>query len=153
MGLRRKAREIAVQTLYALDFADLGAEFREYDALNKYPEILDQIGRAEQLENSAAVLAFSEDLIKNVIINQDTIESEIDKHSEHWRVGDMVHLDLSILHIAVYELLFTDTPPAVVINEAIEIAKKYSSESSGKFLNGILDAIKREKIVRDRLES
>ena len=65
----------------------------------------------------------------------------------------MVHLDLSILHIAVYELLFTDTPPAVVINEAIEIAKKYSSESSGKFLNGILDAIKREKIVSDRLES
>lgn len=153
MGQRRKAREIAVQTLYALDFADLGTEFREYEALNRYPEILEELAVAEQVENSAGVLAFAEDLVKNVIINQDSISAEIDKHSEHWRVEDIAHLDRGILHVAVYELLFTGTPAPVVINEAIEISKKYSSESSGKFLNGILDAINREKTEQERLDS
>ncbi len=152
MGQRRKARELAVQTLYALDFADIGGEFSEYESLNKYPEILDQLAEREVLENADSVLGFAEDLVKNTIINLQGIDAEIEKHSEHWRIGKIDHLDLSILHIAVYELVFTDTPPPVVINEALEIARKYSSESSGKFLNGILDAVNKELREREQLE-
>ncbi len=144
MGQRRKARELAVQTLYALNFAEIGAEFREYDSLNKYPDLLDQVALAEKIDGSSPVLAFTEDLVKNTIINREAIGAEIDKHSENWRLENMALLDKSILEISVYELMFTDTPPAVVINEAIEISKKFSSENSGKFLNGILDAINRE---------
>lgn len=152
MGQRRKARELAVQTLYALDFAEIGDEFREYDLLNKYPEIMNQLAAAEKMENAAPVLDFAEDLIKNAIINQEEIKAEIEKHSENWRVENIAHLDRSILHIAVYELMFTGTPPAVVINEAIEVSKKYCSEGSGKFLNGILDAVNKELIEKEKIE-
>lgn len=144
MGQRRKARELAVQTLYALNFAEVGEEFPEYESLNKYPELLDQIAHAEKIDRSSQVLAFAEDLVKNAIINREAVEAEIDKHSENWRLENMALLDRSILEIAVYELMFTDIPPAVVINEAIEISKKFCSENSGKFLNGILDAVNRE---------
>jgi len=141
MGQRRKAREIAVQTLYALDFADIQTAFREYSLLTEYPEILLQLINAEKIDTSSPVYAFADELIKNSIINIDEIESKIDKHSDNWSLERIAHLDRNILHIAIFELLYTDTPPAVVINEAIEIAKKFCSEGSGKFINGILDAI------------
>ncbi len=144
MGQRRKAREIAVQTLYALDFAEIGKDFREYELLNKYPEILEQIAASEELPTTSPVYAFADELVKNSIINTEEIEAEIDKTADNWSFECIAHLDRSILHIAVYELMFTDTPPAVVINEAIEIAKKFCSETTGKFLNGILDAINKE---------
>ncbi len=144
MGQRRKAREIAVQTLYALDFAEVKEDFREYSLLNEYPEILKQLMDAEGIESSSSVYAFTDDLVKNSIINIVEIEAEIDKHSDNWSLECIAHLDRNILHTAVFELMFTDTPPAVVINEAIEIAKKFCSEASGKYVNGILDAIARE---------
>jgi N utilization substance protein B len=144
MGMRRKARELAVQTLYALDFAEIGTEFKEYDLLNQYPEILDQLARRESIDASSPVFAFAEELIKNTIINLDDLEAEIGKHSENWSVDSIAHLDRHILQIATYELIHTDTPPAVVINEAIEIAKKFCSEGSGGFLNGILDSVKKD---------
>ncbi len=152
MGLRRKARELAVQTLYALDFVEISSEFREYDLLNKYPEILDQLAETENIERTAPVLAFAEDLVKNAIINMAEIEAEIEKHSENWMMGDMAHLDRCILDVAVYELVFTDTPHPVVINEAIEVSKKYCSENSGKFLNGILDAVHKELKEKEQIE-
>lgn len=149
MGIRRKARELAVQTLYALDFAEVNGDYREYDLLNKYVEILDQLAETEKLEEGSQVLAFADDLVKNTVINLAEIEAEISKHSENWRLEHMALLDRNIMQIAVYELLFTPTPPRVVINEAIEIAKKFCSESSGKFLNGVLDAINKE--IKDRV--
>ncbi len=144
MGQRRKAREIAVQTLYALDFAEIKDDFREYSLLNEYPEILAQLTSSENLDHSSPVYAFADELVKNAIINIGEIEIEIDKHSDNWSLECIAHLDRNILHVAVYELMFTDTPPAVIINEAIEIAKKFCSEASGKYVNGILDAINKE---------
>ncbi len=144
MGMRRKGREIAVQTLYALDFVDINEQFQEYSLLNQYQEILAQITRSDNIEASSSLYAFAEELVKNSIINLEEIETKIDNHVENWSYECLAHLDRSILHIAVYELLYTDTPAAVIINEAIEISKKYCSESTGKFINGILDAINKE---------
>lgn len=144
MGIRRKARELAVQTLYALDFAEVGEEFREYELLNTFPEILQQLSETEGVDDASPVVAFADELVKNAIINMAEIDGEIDKHSENWRLDRIAHLDRNILQIAVYELMYTDTPAAVVINEAIEISKKFCSENTGKFLNGILDAIQKE---------
>lgn len=144
MGQRRKAREIAVQTLYALDFAEIGKEFPGYELLNKYPEILQQLAEGENIPLSSPVYAFADELVKNAIINSEEIEAEIDKNTENWSFESIAHLDRSILHVAVYEMMFTDTPAAVVINEAIEISKKFCSENTGKFLNGILDSINKE---------
>ncbi|MCB5259830.1 MAG: transcription antitermination factor NusB [Candidatus Cloacimonetes bacterium] len=141
MGQRRKAREFAVQCIYALDFADVEAEYREYGLLNEYPEILRQLTSAENISPSSTVYAFADELVKNTIINIEDIEAEIDKYTEHWSLESIAHLDKSILIVAVYELMFTDTPAPVIINEGIEIAKKFCSEHTGKFINGILDAI------------
>lgn len=149
MGQRRKAREIAVQTLYALDFAEVSQEFAEYSLLNQYPEVLQQLTNSEGIEASSPLYAFADELVKNAIINLEEIEQEIDKHTENWSFESLAHLDRSIMHIAVYELMFTDTPAPVVINEAIEISKKFCSENTGKFLNGILDAINKE--IKDRV--
>ena len=147
MGLRRKARELAVQTLYALDFSEPDGEYQEYSLLNQYPDIMRELAAVEGIDTASPVFAFADELVKNAIINMDDVRSEIEQHSENWQFEDIAYLDRSILHIAVYELLFTDTPPPVVINEAIEISKKYCSENTGKFLNGILDGIR--KALRD----
>jgi len=144
MGQRRKAREMAVQTLYALDFCDIDPEFREYSLLNEYPTVLQQLSDSEHIPVGSPVLAFADELVKNTLINLEDIEKEIDKHSVNWPHESLAQLDRGILHVAIYEILFTDTPAPVVINEAIEIAKKFCSESTGKFINGILDAINKE---------
>ncbi len=152
MGLRRKSRELAAQTLYALDFRELDPSYVEYNMLNSYPELLAQLAELDKLDSSAAVMDFADDLVKNAIINQAEIIREIDQHSEHWSVENISRMDRGILHIAVYELMFTDTPPAVVINEALEIAKKYCGEGAVKFLNGILDSTNKELRAREAIE-
>ena len=144
MGQRRKARELAAQTLYALDFREIDPEFVEYGLLNSYAELMSQLAEVEKLHNATSVLDFADDLVKNAIITQAEIKAEIDKHSEHWSVETISRMDRSILHVAVYELMFSDTPPAVVINEALEIAKKFCGEGAVKFLNGILDSVNKE---------
>jgi N utilization substance protein B len=144
MGMRRKAREIAVQTLYALEFSDVHEQFQEYSLLSQYQEIMAQIAESDNIDPFSSLYAFAEELVKNAIINMEEIEVKIDNHVVNWSYDCLARLDRSILHIAVYELLYTDTPAPVIINEAIEISKKFCSESTGKFVNGILDAINKE---------
>ena len=152
MGQRRKAREMAIQCLYALDFCELQEGYKEYSMLNEYPTVLSQLASSENIAPESSVYAFADELVKNTIINIEDVELEINKHTDNWNCESIAHLDRSILHIAVYELMFTDTPPAVIINEAIEIAKKFCSEPTGKFLNGILDAINKGIKEGDRSE-
>ncbi|MDZ4183296.1 MAG: transcription antitermination factor NusB, partial [Candidatus Cloacimonadaceae bacterium] len=108
MGQRRKARELAVQTLYALDFAEISQEFVEYSLLSKYPDILSQLADAENIDPASPVYAFADELVKNAIINLDDIEMEINKHTDNWSFESIAHLDRSILHVAVYEMIYTD---------------------------------------------
>lgn len=151
MGQRRKAREMAVQCLYSLEFSEVEKDYREYGLLNEYPDILLSLAESEHIQPNSPVYAFTDELVKNTIINIEQVESEIDKISDNWELEDIALLDRSILCLAAYELLFTDTPAPVVINEAIEIAKKFSSEASGKFINGILDALNKEIIQKGKL--
>jgi len=144
MGLRRKARELAVQAMYALDYTESESEYREFTLLNTYPSILQAIAEQEELKPDNPSLPFAEELIRNTIIHLEEIEKRIAAHSDNWSLQRIISLDRNILRVAGYEMLFTDTPAGVIINEAIEIAKKYSSESSGKFINGVLDAVKHE---------
>ncbi len=150
MGQRRKAREMATQCLYSLEFAEVAKDYREYGLLNEYPELLLTLASAENITSSSPVYAFADDLVKNTIINIESIEAEIEKLTDNWSLESIALLDRSILCVAAYELLFTDTPAPVVINEAIEIAKKYCSEHTGKFINGILDALHKE-ILQNKL--
>jgi N utilization substance protein B len=150
MGLRRKARELAVQTVYALDFSEIGEEFREFELLNSYPEILMQMAEHDKVDVGHAAYLFADELVRNTIIHLEEIEAELLKHSNNWSLERIVSLDRCILRVAIYEMLYTSTPAPVVINEAIEVAKKYSSDASGKFVNGILDAIHQELEFKNR---
>jgi transcription antitermination protein NusB len=87
--------------------------------------------------------AFAEQLARGTTANLEVSDPLIAEEAEHWRLSRMAVIDRLILRLAVYELLHTDTPAAVVINEAIELGKKFSTEDSAKFINGVLDAIRR----------
>ncbi|MCB5225078.1 MAG: transcription antitermination factor NusB [Candidatus Cloacimonadaceae bacterium] len=151
MGLRRKARELAAKTLYALDFQEIDPQFREYQMLSCYPDLMAQVAELDKLENQARAVDFADDLVKNTVINLEQIQAEIEKHSENWSLEAISKMDLSILNIAVYELMFTGTPPPVVINEALEIAKKFCGEGSVAFLNGVLDSVNKEMRAREKI--
>ena len=131
MGVRRDAREAAVQYLYQ---RELQAD--ETDAL------LEEFYHLRGLSPSAR--RFCESLLKGWMANRESIDDAIREHARNYEFARLSAVDRNVLRIACQELLFcADIPPAVAINEAIEIAKKFSTAESGKFVNGILDNIRR----------
>ncbi|MDA8169696.1 MAG: transcription antitermination factor NusB [Nitrospiraceae bacterium] len=127
---RRKAREYALQMLFQLDFnhEEPGKAF-----FSRFWEPLDE---PEDIKN------FAEHLVTGTVGHLPEIDEVIRRHAENWVLERMATVDRNILRAAVFELLFKkDIPPAVSINEAIEIAKKFSMKESAAFINGILDKI------------
>jgi len=88
--------------------------------------------------------AFAEALFRGVVDHAEGVDEHITRHADHWRMARMPAVDRNILRLAVYEMLRTDTPPAVVIDEALELARQFSGEESVHFVNGVLDAVRRE---------
>lgn len=127
---RRKAREYALQFLF------------QYDFIGKRPDRKDLDEFWTDREGDAEVREFTEDIIFGTIDRLPEIDEAIQKAAEHWVLQRMAAVDRNILRCAAYELLFRkDIPSTVTINEAIEIAKKYSAVESAPFINGILDKI------------
>lgn len=141
MGNRRKAREVTLQLLYETELAQKsGKEVTERFWKDPHSLIL------EDSEMSPAAMdevkAFTRQILEGVSSNVREIDALIEQHSTHWKVTRMASVDRNILRMAVFELLYCqDIPASVTINEAIEIAKKYGTEESGAFVNGILDHI------------
>jgi N utilization substance protein B len=130
VGVRRRAREIALQVLYQKELNSVEVE----EALNLF---------WSNFEVLKGAMDFSERLVKGVEQHREDLDRVIEHYSSHWKVDRMAHVDLTILRIATYELLYCDDiPPRVAINEAIDIGKKFGSEDSGAFINGILDKVK-----------
>ncbi len=133
MGVRRRAREIALQVLYQREFNRRGID----EALSLF---------WNNFEALKGAMDFSERIIRGVEEHRDELDRIIEKYSSHWKIGRMAHVDRNILRIAIYELLYcNDIPPKVAINEAIDIGKKFGTEDSGSFINGILDKVKSEE--------
>jgi N utilization substance protein B len=131
MGRRRKAREIALQILFQIEFneGDLDLMLDHYWAFKSVEK---------DVEN------YSRWLVKKVVEHREDLDQIIQSMSENWRLPRMAVIDRNILRLAVYELRFEENiAPAIIINEAIEIAKKFSGAQAATFINGILDAIKR----------
>lgn len=129
MGMRREGRELALQALYSLDLNPI--ETRESLRLLR-----------ENARVPAAVRTFAEELITGVMTNREAIDRKIGGQSKNWAISRMSRVDLNILRIATYEFLYRgDIPKNVTINEAIEVAKKFGTEESPAFVNGILDEI------------
>jgi N utilization substance protein B len=87
---------------------------------------------------------FAQRLFRGVLEDLDGIDQRITRHAEHWKIQRMPTVDRNIIRIGVYEMLRTDTPPAVAIDEAIELARRFSGEESVHFVNGVLDAVRKE---------
>ncbi|MBZ0272241.1 transcription antitermination factor NusB, partial [bacterium] len=132
MGNRHKAREFALQMLYAIDVSESA------------PDLVVPLFW-ETLTCPDEVRRFANELVNGVDHNLDRIDEIIARYSEHWAIDRMTSVDRNILRMAVFELLhLTEIPHSVTINEAVEIGKKFGSEDSGAFVNGILDKIARE---------
>ena len=131
MGLRREARELALQMLYALDSnSSVGVR-----------ETL-QIFREEQVEITGRVREFAEGLVQGVQAERAVIDEAIRARSKNWSLSRMPRVDLNVMRLAAYELMFRpDIPKKVSINEAIEIVRRFGDKESPAFVNGILDEI------------
>lgn len=127
MGIRRRGRELALQMLYQYELAGIPP-----DEVSASLEELQQAPEAAQ--------QFALELVRGVVANLAAIDACIAAQADNWRLDRMAAVDRNVLRLALFELLFQrDTPPPVVIDEAVEIAKRFGSEKSGQFVNGVLD--------------
>ena len=135
MSTRHKSRELALQILYCMDF--LGDDSEElFEAISGL------------LSPKQAPSEFSYRLVRGVIEKRPEIDATIEKHSSNWRIHRMSGVDRNLLRLAVFEMLFCeDIPAKVAINEAIEIGKKFGTEETGPFINGVLDAIGQQRLL------
>ena len=130
MGNRRKSRELAMQALFYIDMSQ-----------NDSNDLLERF--CINFNPSKKARPFFLKLVNGVVQEKPEIDSIIEKFSDNWKISRMSCVDRNIIRIAVYELLYCqDIPPKVSINEAIDVGKKFGTEVSGAFINGILDSVR-----------
>jgi len=157
MGKRREARERAVQFLFQHDLnppTELETALEQFWDSQRTAAIAGEKGTAtwgQPIElpppsaEEAAVRLFADPLIRGALEHRDESDEIIKKHARNWELHRIAAVDRNILRLAIYEMLHRDDiPPVVSINEAVDIAKKFSTQDSGKFVNGILDKVKGE---------
>ncbi len=148
VGKRRRAREMAVQMLYQheLGGSDVSQIFASFD-LDGYVDETEHGGgaglsRAARRKRAEKSFEYARRLVEGTLENLGPIDGRIRRQAENWRLERMPAIDRNILRLAVYEMLFeSNVPEVVIVDEAIELAKKFGSESSGRFVNGLLDGI------------
>lgn len=140
MGRRRRARELAIQALFHLEF-NPGDPGEGFDLI------------CENFHTRESVRPFSAQLVQGVYENQSDLDSLIISASRNWRLERMARLDKCILRLAAFEFLFMeDIPPKVSIDEAVEMGKKFGGDDSGSFINGVLDKIYNTLLQQGRLK-
>ena len=140
MGPRRTARELALQELYQIDM--IGEE----EAGGARPVVSPEVERPAEVEQ------FAGELIDGVRANRERIDALIAASAEHWRLPRLSRVDLNLLRLATFELLGrSEIPASVTINEAVEIARRFGSEDSAAFVNGVLDHIAEVLGVKEKL--
>lgn len=157
MGRRREARERTVQFLFQNDLNpldDVPGALEHFWESQRAAALAEDKGAAtwgQPIEmpppttEEAAVRLFAEPLIKGTIEHRKELDEVISNHTKNWDLHRIAAVDRNILRLAIYEMLYRDDiPPVVSINEAVDIAKKFSTQESGKFVNGILDKVKAE---------
>lgn len=132
---RHLSRRAALQVLYA---ADLDAKANEADA-TPMQAVFDRV--ATHFDLHAGARSFAWDLVAGVEAERDALDLCIAEHARNWRVDRMAAVDRNVLRLAAFELIHTDTPRSVVLNEAVELARDFGADRSPAFVNGVLDAI------------
>ncbi len=133
MGTRRKSRELALQMLFQSDMARQDQEQVEKTFWEEREDLDDN------------VKGFAQDLFRVAMEKREDIDKLIEKHTQHWRMDRMATVDRNILRAGVAEFLgFPKTPRPVIINEALEIARRFSTPESVQFINGVLDSVAKD---------
>ena len=139
MGTRRKSRELAMQMCFQ---QDLGKQT---------PEIVEKLFWDSRDDVDGETRGFAEDLYRVVNARMEEVDQTIQQHTQNWKIERMAVVDRNLLRVAVGEMLsYPKTPGPIIINESLEIARRYAAPESVNFLNGVLDAIHRE-LLRKRL--
>ena len=134
MGVRRKSREYALQMLFQWDIT--------HDPIDK---IIATFWESAETPETSEVIEFANALATGTIEHVEKIDVLLQRHAEHWRLDRMAGVDRNLLRLAAFEFLDdAKIPKAVIINEAIEIARRFSTQESPQFINGILDSVRRE---------
>jgi N utilization substance protein B len=133
MGNRRLSRELVIQFLYL-------TEMNEGETANQLESFWENNACKEE-----GVQAFAEDILNDIFDHKKEIDAKLEKYSDNWTLSRMTVIDRNLLRMAASELMYSKTvPPKVAIDEAVEIAKKFGSEDSPNFINGVLDRILKE---------
>lgn len=138
-GKRRQAREMALQMLYQADLGSATAPqvLRSFDLSAYRTEVLEG-----QLKDEVGSLDYARCLVEGTLQNRDELDERIRTQADNWRLERMPVVDRNILRLAVFELFYQrDVPPVVVVDEAVDLAKKFGAENSGAFVNGVLDGM------------
>ena len=134
MGIRRQAREIALQAIYMIDF---NSQWSDYQSISFQSKSF-----FDSFDFDKGSLPFAEVLIQGVVENRIKLDSVITRASENWSIQRMARVDRALLRVSCFELCcLPDVPRNVSINEAVEIAKRFGSDDSPMFINGVLDKI------------
>lgn len=128
---RKASRENAMKLLFEINYKMDEAN----DILNSF---------MEQNELNGDDKEYIEAAVRGTIENIENIDNTIEKYSKGWKINRLAKVDLTVLRLSIYELKYTDTPDSIVINEAVELAKKFGTEKSGAFVNGVLSSVTKE---------
>lgn len=131
MSSRSKARKRAIDAIYA---ADLRKESPETLLAATQLQTMDR-------QNQDAIFSYAREIVAGVIEHHSEIDDLLETYSEGWSIERMPNVDRAILRVGIWEILYTDTPNGVVVNEAVDVAKEYSTEESGGFINGLLSRV------------
>ncbi|MCL2062929.1 MAG: transcription antitermination factor NusB [Candidatus Cloacimonetes bacterium] len=142
MGIRRKSRELVIQTFYALTYSEKDQYLQYLSYLDKYQEILLNIASENKIQPENKVYELAEAMIKNIIPKIEDIDEIIKRNLGNIKIEKLGVLDVIIIRMAVFEMILEDTPSIVMINEAIELAKLFCAEKAPALINAILDKIR-----------
>ena len=152
MPSRHRSRQRALQILFLWDARNEPAQKAEAYPVEKAIDAFYDTMAADESGTAAGGRerdGFANALVHGAVEHLSDLDTRIAKHAAHWRLERMPAVDRNLLRVAAYELVYEGTPAAVVIDEALELARKFSGEESVQFVNGVLDAIHREIPVRD----
>lgn len=140
---RRKSRQRALQILFLWDLRKLSAE----EALDTYYKSLyaaeSEEEKGDDVDIDVAREPFVDSLVRGTTEHSESLDRLIAERAENWRLERMPHVDRNILRMAIFEMQYQRTPPPIVIDEALELARRYSEEDAIPFLNGVLDSVRR----------
>jgi N utilization substance protein B len=131
VSARTKARKRAVDAIFAADLRKVS------------PEELLELTRVQvsDRQNQDEIFGYASEIVRGIIENHEEVDELLETYAEGWSIERMPNVDRAILRVGIWEILYSDTPDAVVVNEAVELAKEYSTEESGGFINGLLSRV------------